>query len=157
GTGQTFVVTGGSPPFTIAGPSGCLNTTTVTTSGGSFTYKAGSAVGDSVVTATDAIGRTTTAGVHAQGVDAAFIKVDLLVNQRSDNGDGSFSSVLSALVTNSDGVVVEDGVPVQFSLVSPVPGVSITSPGFTNQAQPCTVSFSVVPQPGDALSCIKYV
>jgi hypothetical protein len=157
GTSQTFTVTGGSPPFSISAPSGCLSTSTVSASGGTFTFTAGETVGDSVVTATDSLGRTVTAGVDAQGAAAAFIKVDLIVDQRSDNGDGSFSSVLGALVTDAAGVVVADGIPVEFSLVNPVAGISVTSPGFTNQAQPCTVGFPVVPQPGDALSCIKYL
>ena len=91
-----------------------------------------------------------------QGAPAAFIQVDLFENNRTDNGDGTFSSVLSALVTDSSGVVVGDGVPVEFSLVNPISGVSVTSPGFTNQVQPCSVNFTVVPQPGDALSCVKY-
>src|SRR5262249_10473523 len=46
-------------------------------------------------------------------------------------------------------------VRVDFTLVEPVAGVSVTSPGFTGQAPPCTID--VQPQPGDALSCIKYV
>ncbi|MFQ5664877.1 MAG: Ig-like domain-containing protein [Candidatus Binatia bacterium] len=99
----------------------------------------------------------TPTSTRAPTPGAAFVKLDLIVNQRSDNGDGTFTSVLGAVVTDAAGVVVGDGVPVEFSLVGPVAGVSVTSPGFTNEPQPCTVSFTVVPQPGDALSCIKYV
>jgi hypothetical protein len=95
--------------------------------------------------------------VLIRGALAAFVHVDLFVNQRTDNGDGSFTSVIGALVTDGSGVTVEDGVPVTFTLVSPVPGVSVTSPGFTNEEAPCnTGGLGVVPQPGDALSCIKY-
>ncbi|MFN8642980.1 MAG: Ig-like domain-containing protein [Candidatus Binatia bacterium] len=92
-----------------------------------------------------------------RGSDAAFLNVDLFVNQRSDNGDGTFTSVLGAVVTNPAGVTVADGVPVSFSLVTPLAGVAVTSPGFTNQMAPCdTGSLTIIPQPGDALSCIKY-
>ncbi len=156
GATQSFVVTGGSPPFTISTNGGCLSTGSVSTSGGAFTFGAGTALGNFSVTATDALGRTANASVTVQGAPAAFIQVDLFENNRTDNGDGTFSSVLSALVTDGSGVVVGDGVPVEFSLVNPVSGVSVTSPGFTNQLQPCTVGFTVVPQPGDALSCVKY-
>ena len=156
GATQTFVVTGGSPPFTLSTTGGCLSTSTVSTSGGSFTVSAGTALGNFSVTAADSLGRPATANLTIQGAPAAFIQVDLFENNRSDNGDGTFSSVLSALVTDSSGAVVGDGVPVEFSLVNPVSGVSVTNPGFTNKPQPCTVNFTVVPQPGDALSCIKY-
>ena len=88
---------------------------------------------------------------------AAHIQIALFVNQASVNGDGTLSSVISALVTDANGAVVGNGVPVQFSIVAPVPaGVSVTSPGLVGQAAPCTLSFTVVPQPGDALSCVKY-
>jgi hypothetical protein len=159
GVSQTFVVTGGAPPFTISDYGvGCLSTTVVSASGGSFTFTAGNEVAASLpITATDALGRIATAEVTQQGSPAAFIDVDLSANQRVDNGDGTYSSVVSALVTEADGTTVPDGVPVEFSLVNPVAGVSITSPGFTNEAQPCTISFTVTPQPGDALACIKYV
>ncbi|MDD1762920.1 MAG: Ig-like domain-containing protein, partial [Methanothrix sp.] len=156
GAVQSFIVTGGAPPFFLSAAGGCLSTTSVSVSGGSFTYAAGNTPGNFSILVTDALGRTASAGVAVQGSTAAHIKVDLFVNNRSDNGDGFFQSVLSALVTDANGVVVGDGVAVEFSLINPVDGVSVTSPGFTNQKQPCTVSFSVVPQPGDALACIKY-
>ena len=158
GIPQTFVVTGGAPPFTISASGvGCLNTAVVQASGGSFTFTAGNEVGMFLITATDALGRIATAGVTQKGPPAAFINVDLFENQRVDNGDGTFSSVVTALVTDANGATIADGVPVEFSLVNPVSGVSITSPGFTNQVQPCTIAFTVTPQPGDALACIKYV
>jgi hypothetical protein len=158
GIAQTFVVTGGAPPFTIsAGGAGCLSSSTVLASGGSFVFTAGNEVGPVLITATDALGHIATAGVTQQGPPAAFIDLDLFENQRVDNGDGTFSSVVTALVTDAKGTTIADGVPVEFSLVDPVSGVSITSPGFTNQPQPCTIGFTVTPQPGDALACIKYV
>lgn len=158
GISQTFAVNGGAPPFTIsAGGVGCLDTALVSVSGGSFTFTTGNEVGTFLITATDALGRIATAALTQQGPPAAFIDVDLFENVRSDNGDGSFSSVATALVTDANGATVADGVPVEFSLVNPVSGVSITSPGLTNQQQPCTVSFPVVKQSGDALACIKYL
>jgi hypothetical protein len=158
GIAQIFTVTGGAPPFTIsASGAGCLNTTVVPASGGSFTFTAGNEVGTFLITATDALGRIATAGVTQQGPPAAFINVDLFENQRVDNGDGTFSSVVTALVSDANGATIADGVPVEFSLVNPVSGVSITSPGLTNQAQPCASGFSVTPQPGGALACINYV
>lgn len=92
---------------------------------------------------------------------AAHIQIALFVNQASDNGDGTLTSVISALVTDATGAAVANGVPIQFSLVVPTPGevpagVSVTSPGLTGQAAPCTPGFAVVPQPGDALSCVKF-
>ena len=87
---------------------------------------------------------------------AAHIKVALFLNQASNNGDGTLSSVISALVTDATGAVVANGIPVTFSIGSPVPGVSVTSPGLVGAAAPCSLSFPVQAQPGDALSCIKY-
>ncbi|MEO8602312.1 MAG: hypothetical protein ABI629_07045, partial [bacterium] len=108
-------------------------------------------------TATDALNRSTQSTINVNGAVAAFMSVDLFVNQRSDNGDGTYTSVLGALVTDSTGVTVADGVPVTFSIVNPIQGVSVTSPGTTNNAAPCDVgSLTVLPQPGEALSCIKY-
>ncbi len=90
-------------------------------------------------------------------VPAAHIQLALFINQASNNNDGTLTSVISAVVTDADGVAVGDGVPVQFGLVAPVPaGVSVTSPGFTGHAAPCTLGFTVPAQPGDALSCVKY-
>ena len=156
GTTQTFVVTGARPPFTLSAPNLCLSASTVG-EGGSVTVTAGSAIGDATLTVTDALGRSTQASIAVRGSDAAFLNVDLFATQRADNGDGTFTSVLGALVTNPAGVTVADGVPVTFSLVNPVAGVSVTSPGFTNAEAPCDVgALTIVPQPGDALSCIKY-
>jgi hypothetical protein len=100
---------------------------------------------------------STLTGTPTATPAAAHIQVALFVNQASSNGDGTLSSVVSALVTDATGAAVGNGVPVQFSLAAPVPaGISVTSPGFTGQAAPCTLGFSVVAQPGDALSCVKY-
>ncbi|MFI5394749.1 MAG: Ig-like domain-containing protein [Candidatus Binatia bacterium] len=184
---QTFVVTGGSPPFAVFGGGGCISATSIPTSGGSFIFTAGDTIGNFSITVTDALGKAASAGVVVQGPPTptstptapptstapptatkvptpapAHIQVALFVNQAGNNGDGTLSSVISALVTDINGVAVNDGIPVDFSIVptSPTPsipaGASVTSPALTGQAQPCTLNFSVVPQPGDALSCVKY-
>jgi len=157
GQTQTFVITGGAPPFALSASGGCLSLNTVATSGDSVTFTAGDSAGTFPITVTDALGRTATANAIVQNPSSAFIRVDLTLNVRTINGDGSFTSVLSALVTDGTGATVSDGVPVEFSLVDPVAGLSVTSPGFTGAVQPCTVDFGVFAQHGDALSCIKYV
>jgi hypothetical protein len=67
GAGQTFVVTGGSPPFTVSAGGGCVSVTSVPTSGASFLYTAGNLVGAYSITVTDALGRSAAAGVTVQG------------------------------------------------------------------------------------------
>ncbi len=159
GVSRSFVVTGGAPPFTLsAGGAGCLNPNVVTVSGGSLTFTSGNEVGTVVLTAIDALGRIAIASVTQQGPPAAFIEVDLFEDRRADNGDGSFTSIATALVTDAAGATIADGVPVEFGLVDAVSGVSITSPGFTNDRPSCQpATLAIVPQPGDALACIKYL
>jgi len=156
GTSQVFTVTGDRPPFTLSAPGLCLSQTTAD-NGDMVTVTGGSTIGNAMLTATDSLNRATQAPIAVSGAVAAFVSVDLFVDERSNNGDGSFTSVLGALVTDSTGVTVGDGIPVTFSIVNPVQGVSVTSPGLTNAAAPCDLgSLTVIPQPGDALSCIKY-
>ncbi len=159
GASQTFTVTGGASPFALASDGGsCLNRNMIDVSGDTVTVRGGNQVGTFHLTATDALGRTATATLHQIGVSASFIDVDLFENRRNDNGDGSFTSIATAIVTDAMGATVPDGVPVEFSLVNPVSGVSITSPGLTNAPANCDIgSLQIVPQPGDALACIKYI
>ncbi len=158
GISQAFVVTGGAPPFHLsASGEACLSSTIVDMSGGSFVLTSGNQVGSFIVTATDSLGRIAVLGLNQIGPKASFADIDLFETRRNDNGDGTFTSIVTALVTDANGVTVPDGVPVEFSLVDPVSGVSITSPGLTNKAAPCVSgSVNVQPQPGDALACIKY-
>jgi hypothetical protein len=156
GSSQQFTINGARPPFALSATGGCLSTTSVG-AGGVVTFTAGGTIGEAMLSVTDALDRTINVPIIVQGALAEFIHVDLFVDRRNDNGDGTFTSVVGALVTDSAGVTVPDGVPVTFTLVTPVSGVSVTSPGFTNRAAPCSVgSLGIVPQPGDALSCIKY-
>jgi hypothetical protein len=115
--------------------------------------------------------RTTTGTITATGTVtrtatpvAAFVSVDLIADRRGDNNDGTFTTVVSALVSDQLGNPVGDGVTVVFSLSPPVPGVTITQTGKTNQPPDCDVSSYVAdtgrpvnPQPGIALTCLNYV
>jgi hypothetical protein len=90
--------------------------------------------------------------------------VDLIADRRGDNNDGTFTTVVSALVADLRGNPVGDGIVVVFSLSQPVPGVTITQNGRTNQPPDCDVSSYVAdtgrpvnPQPGTALACLQYV
>ena len=118
-------------------------------------------------TATRSATPTSSATALATGTPtplAAFISVDLIANRRGDNNDGSFTTVVSALVSDLHGNPVGDGVSVIFSLSPPVPGVTITQSGRTNQPPDCDVSTyvadtgrPVTPQAGTALACLRYV
>ncbi len=160
GSQLTFTVTGGAPPFTIV-PSGgnlCLNTTTVFSSGGTFTVTGGDQIGSFTLTVTDAVIQSVSVALNVGATNAQQIAVSLPTGLPNNNGDGTRTIVVSALVTDSSGNPVPDGVPVEFALPTPTPGVSITSPGFTNQPAPCnTGSLTIFPQPGDALACVKYL
>ena len=156
GQTQQFTVTGARPPFTLTAIDGCVSATTVG-SGSVVTFTAGDAVGDAALRATDSLGRIAEVPIAVHGALAGFVHLDLFVDQRTDNGDGTFTSVLGAVITDSAGVTVADGVPATFTLLNPVSGLGVTSPGFTNQRAPCnTGTLAVVPQPGAALSCIRY-
>jgi hypothetical protein len=89
---------------------------------------------------------------------AAHIQIALFVNMACPNNDGTLTTVVSAVVTDATGAAVLNGIPVQFSLVPVVTGVSVTSPGLTGEAAPCAITCFTAPppQPGDALSCVKY-
>ena len=67
GSTQTFVVTGGNPPFSVFAGGGCVSVNSVPTSGGSFVFTAGNTLGDFTVTVTDAGGKTASAGVRVLG------------------------------------------------------------------------------------------
>jgi hypothetical protein len=92
------------------------------------------------------------------------LSVDLIADRRGDNNDGSFTTVVSALVSDQRGNPVGDGVAVTFSLSPPLSGVTITQIGRTNAPPDCDVSAyvrdtgrPVNPQPGTALACLRYL
>jgi hypothetical protein len=64
---QTFVITGGRPPFTVGATGGCISASSVPESPGTVLYTAGSTPGNYTITVTDAVGRTTTINVKVQG------------------------------------------------------------------------------------------
>ena len=79
-----------------------------------------------------------------------------------DNGDGTYVTVLSALVTDSNGNPVADGVSVAWSILDPL-SANVVSPTKTNALPNCDLGpfedaagLSVTPQPGTALSCLIY-
>lgn len=87
---------------------------------------------------------------------ARFLQLGSFIGQASNNNDGTFSTVLTALVSDGSGVAL-NGLNVEFSILPPViSGVVITSPGITGSFLPCTLGFLVPAQPGDALTCVKY-
>jgi adhesin/invasin len=97
----------------------------------------------------------------------ADIFVDLFADRSGDNNDGTCTTILSALVVDAQGNPVNDGTRVDWE-ADPTAGgipVSVTSPSFTNEdpSPLCDLSayedatgLAVVPQPGDALACLKY-
>jgi hypothetical protein len=94
----------------------------------------------------------------------ATISVDLIADRRGDNNDGTFTTVVSALVADLRGNPAGDGVVVVFSLSQPLPGVTITQNGRTNEPPNCDISSYVAstgqpvnPRPGTALACLQYV
>src|SRR5262245_33383560 len=94
----------------------------------------------------------------------ATISIDLIADRRGDNNDGTFTTVVSALVADIRGNPVNDGVVVVFSISQPLPGITITQSGQTNRQPNCDVSSYIAdtgrpvnPQPGVALACLQYV
>lgn len=86
----------------------------------------------------------------------AFLQVALFSNQASDNNDGTLSSVVTAQVSDGNGVALDD-VSVEFRILPPVQsGMSVTSPVLSGARLNCRLDFNVPDQPGNALSCLKY-
>ncbi len=140
-------------------------TATASPSGMSTATRTGTATGTATGTrnATATISPTPPAS-PTPTFGAAFLSIDLIADRRGDNNDGSFTTVVAALVSNARGNPVGDGVVDSFTLSPPAPGVSNTESGRTNQPPDCDVSTYVAdtgrpvnPQPGTALACLRYV
>lgn len=123
-----------------------------------FVVVRGSAVGVSGVAS---VGITSRTGVEA-GPPAALNAALFKANGFGDNNDGSWVTVLSALVTDAAGNPVADGTRVEWSNVIPA-GATVFSPTFTNGLPPCGIEpyetatgLAIVPQPGTALTCLIY-
>ncbi len=118
-------------------------------------------------TATRPASPTITATVTATGTPtppAAFISFDLIADRSGDNGDGTFTTVLAALVTDRRGNPVGDGIAVSFLLSMPEAGVTIAPSGTTGAAPACDVASYVtatghplIGAPGTAFTCLRYV
>ncbi|MBM4246081.1 MAG: hypothetical protein FJ148_20165 [Deltaproteobacteria bacterium] len=79
-----------------------------------------------------------------------------------DNNDGTYITILSALVTDANGNPVADGVEVDWGPVQPT-SAAVVSPSFTNGQPPCNTDpytsntgLAINPQPGTALTCVIY-
>lgn len=79
-----------------------------------------------------------------------------------DNNDGTYVTILSALVTDANGNPVADGVQVNWGPVQPT-SATVANPSFTNGLPPCNTTpysnntgLSINPQPGTALTCLIY-
>jgi hypothetical protein len=79
-----------------------------------------------------------------------------------DNNDGTYVTILSALVTDANGNPVADGIEVDWGPVQPT-SATVANPSFTNGLPPCNTTpytsntgLSINPQPGTALTCLIY-
>lgn len=79
-----------------------------------------------------------------------------------DNNDGTYVTILSALVIDANGNPVANGVEVDWGPVQPA-SVSVSSPSFTNGEPQCNTApytnntgLALNPQPGTALTCLVY-
>ncbi|MGH7786611.1 MAG: hypothetical protein ACRERC_07075 [Candidatus Binatia bacterium] len=95
---------------------------------------------------------------------AAFLSVDLFADRRGDNNDGTFTTIVSALVSDAFGNPLGDGVAISFSLAPAQAGITVTQTGLTNALPGCDISSyladtgrPVNPQSGTALACLRYV
>lgn len=94
----------------------------------------------------------------------AFVSVELVANRSGDNGDGTLTTLIAALVSDANGHTVGDGIAVAFALSPPVAGVTVTQLGNTGELPACDISAyevemgrAIAPQPGTAYTCLRYV
>jgi hypothetical protein len=113
-------------------------------------------------TRTATVTRTPTASATAT-LAAAFLSVQLSADRRGENIDGTFTTLVSALVSDASGHPIGDGVTVGFALAPPRPGIIVTASGLTNALPNCDITsyvletgLPVIPQPGSALTCLRY-
>ena len=89
-------------------------------------------------------------------------------NVASDNNDGTLLTMVSAIVTDAQGNPVQDGTAVFFEVLpldasDPARNVALVGSAITNASPPCDVTqfqsqtgIPISPQPGDAISCLKF-
>ncbi len=136
--------------------SGC----TTSTPGGGFTPGPGA-------TFTPGGGVPTPTATPANGATPGPVQnlsLALLSLQGANNGNGTATTVISAIASDSNGNPVEDGTAVQFSIANPTNGAVITTESQTGSLPPqCDIQnyesatgIPVLQQPGIAHACITY-
>ena len=120
-----------------------------------ITADAGSASGSGQV-------GVTSQSTQPPGQPARLTAAPFKVGAFGDNNDGTYVTILSALVTDSNGNPVADGVEVDWGPVQPT-SATVASPSFTNGQPPCNTTpytantgLAINPQPGTALTCLIY-
>ncbi|MDG2303632.1 MAG: hypothetical protein P8R42_03085 [Candidatus Binatia bacterium] len=101
--------------------------------------------------------------------DPARISAAILRNDACQlNQDGSYTAIISALVSDDNGNPVTTGVAVKWGPVTPAAFADVISESFTNAEVPCSVDqyragcsdlgllLSISPQPGTATTCFTY-
>jgi len=93
----------------------------------------------------------------------ANLTLSLLANCAGQNADTTLTTVVAAVVTDTNSNAVSDGTGVLFSITGPNAGAVINSPSQTNADPPCNVTnfvsqcgFPVANQHGVAHTCITY-
>ncbi|MEO8604696.1 MAG: hypothetical protein ABI629_19160 [bacterium] len=78
--------------------------------------------------------------------------------------DGTFTTLITALVSDAFGNPIGDGVVVTFSLTPAQPGITVEPSGVTHALPSCDITsyvvetaHPVVPQPSSALTCLRYL
>jgi hypothetical protein len=139
-----------SPAGTPGGPTATAETPTPT-GGGAATATPTATAGGPTATPTPGVGVPSN------------LALALLTGCAGDNGNGTFTTVVAATVTDTLANPVPNGTSVTFSIGAPTNGAVISSPSNTNTNPPCDVSnfqldclVTVVNQPGVAHSCITY-
>jgi hypothetical protein len=150
-TGGTLACTAGCTLDT----SGCTSATpapgSTSTPGGGATFTPGGG----------AVTPTPTPASTPGG--AATLDLALIANRSGDNGNGTFTNVMAATVSDSNGNPVSDGTIVAFSVDAPTAGALISTSSATNTDPPCNVTnfenntgTMVLNQPGVAHACLTY-
>lgn len=108
--------------------------------------------------------QSTTPGGDPARISAAILRSDAC----QLNQDGTYTAIVSALVSDDNGNPVTTGVAVDWGPVSPAAFADVIAQSFTNAEVPCNVSqyrvgcedngllLTISPQPGTATTCFTY-
>lgn len=108
--------------------------------------------------------QTTTPGGDPSRISAAILRSDAC----QLNQDGTYTAIVSALVSDDNGNPVTTGVAVNWGPVTPAAFADVIGQSFTNAEVPCNVSqykagcedggalLAISPQPGTATTCFTY-